>query len=217
MSVILLGTVGQLFVWGANNLGQAGQGPGPDLALPVAVAGLASVQAISVNAATMLALDGNGQVWSWGWNQSGLAGRAAVGEKLIWLPTALRARGHALTLGAAGNPDEESERAAFLSLEPEMIPGLPAMRQVLLAHDQAFALEESGRVWTWGGPPACDRQGRQLPAALPRRLAGLEGIRQISAAPDGFAAYKSMGSESLIFNAVNGDRTTERLSGSVPG
>jgi len=101
----------------------------------------------------------------------------------------LRNRGHALTPASGDGSQGGLTASSFMSLPPGMIPGLPAMRQVALAHDRALGLDASGQVWTWGGPPQFGKDGTALQAAPASRVERLTGIRQLSAAPDGHAFY----------------------------
>jgi alpha-tubulin suppressor-like RCC1 family protein len=60
--------------WGANGLGQLGNGTTTDSNVPVAVKGLSGVKAISAGASHSLALLANGTVMAWGNNESGQLG-----------------------------------------------------------------------------------------------------------------------------------------------
>jgi len=72
---LALASSGQVWAWGGNFFGQLGNGsvsfsnptPGP-------VASLSGIVAIATNGYHGLALDGNGNVWAWGWNSSGQLG-----------------------------------------------------------------------------------------------------------------------------------------------
>jgi alpha-tubulin suppressor-like RCC1 family protein len=65
---------GTVVAWGANGLGQLGDGGTTESSVPVAVQGLSGVQAISAGASHSLALLTNGTVMAWGDNESGQLG-----------------------------------------------------------------------------------------------------------------------------------------------
>ena len=98
-------TAGVLYAWGANHTGQATGVPGEDLGAPLAVPGMPPMVQAVCNACTALALDAEGRVWSWGWNQDGLLGRGPhpAQAQAIWTPAALRRRGHRM-LGPSTEP-----------------------------------------------------------------------------------------------------------------
>ena len=65
---------GTVVAWGANGLGQLGNGGTTESNVPVAVEGLSGVKAISAGASHSLALLTNGTVMAWGDNESGQLG-----------------------------------------------------------------------------------------------------------------------------------------------
>ena len=96
---------GVLHAWGANHTGQVTGVPGEDQGTPLAVPGLPPVVQAVCNACTALALDVEGRVWSWGWNEGGMLGRGPRPPRAqaIWTPAALRRRGHRM-FGPATEP-----------------------------------------------------------------------------------------------------------------
>lgn len=171
---------GQLHVWGANHLGQAGSGPGPDVLLPRPVPGLPAISAACCNANSALALDQDGHVWSWGWDVGGSLGRAApIGKRVSLL-----------------DGSEESRAARRTSTPPFATPGqlwnLPPIRQLALGAENGLALDCSGRVWAWGGPACLGRpEAESWPQmnSAPACVEGLPPIRFVACDPAGMAAY----------------------------
>lgn len=186
--------LGTLHAWGANHLGQAGAGPGEDRWAPAPVAGLPPVQAVCCNGAgAALALDGEGLVWSWGWNHQGMLGRGPQppGAEPIWPPTALRRRGHRMQA-----PDP-SDPAAFVlqgACPPAHISGLPPTVQIALGSDNGYALDDQGQLWAWGscigtGHPWPKHQIETPVQWTPVRVPGLPALRSVHIHPEGLAAY----------------------------
>lgn len=188
---MLLGT---LYAWGANHLGQAGAGPGEDRLAPAPVAGLAPVHAVCCNpSGAVLALDGDGRVWSWGWNEHGMLGRGAQpeGTQPILLPTSLRKRGHRMLA-----PDPEDPAAFVLqgACPPAPIPGLPPIVQIALGSENGYALDAHGVLWAWGagictGHPWPKHQIQTPVQWEPLRVPGLPALRSVHIHPEGSAAY----------------------------
>lgn len=135
VSAVTADSVGVLWAWGANHLGQMGGGPGWDQPEPHPVPGLPPVRAVCTNASAALALDTQGCVWSWGWNTRGLLGRGRPAEeRAYWLPTVLRDMGHRNTDPAGNPPDSRDAQAApedDMALAAEIDTGLQALRAEL--------------------------------------------------------------------------------------
>jgi alpha-tubulin suppressor-like RCC1 family protein len=63
---------GSVWAWGSNVAGKLGNGPAPELSrVPVRIAGLSGVTAISAGQAQAFAVRDDGSVWSWGTNYRG--------------------------------------------------------------------------------------------------------------------------------------------------
>jgi alpha-tubulin suppressor-like RCC1 family protein len=65
---------GTVWTWGANALGQLGDGTRTSRPTPGQVPGLSGVVALSAGFLHVLALHGNGSVWTWGYNVYGQLG-----------------------------------------------------------------------------------------------------------------------------------------------
>lgn len=176
-----LAPAGQLHAWGANHLGQAGNGPGPDVLQPQPVPDLPTISAACCNGNAALALDPLGNVWSWGWDVGGSLGRVAPAGRRVSL--------------LDGSQERSAERPKT-SMPPFAMPGLvwhlPPVVQLALGAENGLALDDCGRVWAWGGP-AC--LGRPDAAALPLSnpepacVEGLPPIRSLACDPAGMVAF----------------------------
>jgi alpha-tubulin suppressor-like RCC1 family protein len=112
---------GSVWAWGDNEWGQLGDGSTTDRHTPVQVANLGEVDAIAAGFGHSLALTRDGRVWAWGANTSGQLGDATLDDRL----TPVRVK---------------------------MSPALAGVVVGLAAGGvHSLALEQDGRVWTWGG------------------------------------------------------------------
>jgi len=71
-----VGSDGSLWAWGRNNYGQVGDGNTVDRISPVRIAvSTTGWQATAVSVFQSFAVDGDGNLWSWGWNEYGKLGK----------------------------------------------------------------------------------------------------------------------------------------------
>ncbi|MBN9503398.1 MAG: hypothetical protein BGO01_01770 [Armatimonadetes bacterium 55-13] len=167
---------GTVWAWGSNNsqmLGMPLPEPGDATqtsAIPVRIAGLEGIKAISLGSGNGLALTKEGKVMAWGWGEKGLLGN---GQKLISTGTpvlvknlsnvvAISASGYACAALKAdgsvwiwgfnrygclgkGSVDES------IAYEPEKLAGLPPIKKIGCA-DGGFtiALSKTGTLYAWG-------------------------------------------------------------------
>jgi uncharacterized repeat protein (TIGR01451 family) len=160
---------GTVWGWGANSLGQLGNGTtsGTGVYPPVQASGLTNVIAIAAGTGFSLALKSDGTVWSWGTNfnlvlglpgstlsspvpvqMSGLTGVTAIsaGDQFAM---ALKQDGTALawgnnTDGQLGSGDPPG------SFAPRPVSGLAGLKAIAAGSRHALALKTDGTVWSWG-------------------------------------------------------------------
>ncbi|RAX16739.1 cutinase family protein [Pseudarthrobacter sp. AG30] len=124
-SAYALKTDGTVWSWGANNVGQLGNGNSINSALPVQVTGLAGVRSVSAAAWSVHALKADGTVWSWGYNNHGQLGNGTTTDSVV-------------TTGSA---------------VPVQAIGLTGVQSVAVGGWSAYALTAGGTAWSWGSNP----------------------------------------------------------------
>ncbi|RZU52854.1 alpha-tubulin suppressor-like RCC1 family protein [Krasilnikovia cinnamomea] len=149
-------TVNELFCWGANDAGQAGQAPAPTAG--VAKVALTSVSDVVVGHEVTCGRKGGGTLWCFG--RSGLLGAGLTGTAPHPVPVqVLTAPGVGLTgiaLIAAGD------------------------RHVCAVNQYSVAVPQSGAVWCFGDP-ADSRLGAPGSGALATGVPGLTAVSSIGA------------------------------------
>lgn len=160
---------GTVMAWGANQLGQVGDGTAENRDAPVPVPELVGVKALAAGFDFSLALRENGRVMAWGDNNVGAVG----------------ANGH-----------EGCGYAVTCERHPAEVPGLTGVSAIAAGGGNSFALLAGGRVMAWGaadlgalgnGRYTWPRPYRYRPdEEAPVSVCGLSGAKGI-AAGEGFA------------------------------
>jgi alpha-tubulin suppressor-like RCC1 family protein len=163
---------GNVWCWGANALGQLGDGTRDDRPAPVQVAGLKDAAQIAAGDAHTCARIENGAVVCWGKDDKG-------------------------QLGASGTPAPNTTEpphvmsAARPGADKRAIPGHFAL--IALGGDGSCAIGADGRLSCWGedprSPPAIGPGGRPAPkpSGAPPKLkpiAGIKGAQAVAAGGD---------------------------------
>jgi alpha-tubulin suppressor-like RCC1 family protein len=138
-SLAVAGPNRSVYAWGANNIGQLGNGIVTNLAdspfaIPVfgesgAGSSLNRIKQVAAGGSHSLALNDDGVVFAWGDNAWGQVGDILVND-------------------AKGQPTLQS----FVPV-PVRVPGLPAgvkVKKIAAAGSYSLALMEDGTVWGWG-------------------------------------------------------------------
>jgi alpha-tubulin suppressor-like RCC1 family protein len=163
------GSAGDVVCWGANDLGQLGDGTKTDRPKPTAVSGLTPGATIAVAAGLdhTCALSVDGTVACWGTNYSGQLGDGT--NTLRTTPVAVQSlttatsialgNGHTCALLAGGGVacwglnlsgqiGTGSSAAQFST--PQAVSNLPAVTAVTVGGDHTCALAATGAVFCWG-------------------------------------------------------------------
>ncbi len=204
---------GSVVAWGANGLGQLGDGGTSESAVPVAVPGLSEVRAIAAGDSHSLALLANGTVMAWGDDEDGQLG---VGGGVEYSSTPLLVKGlanvkaiaagadYSLALLATGTVrawgDNESGQLGTGTLAqsstPVAVKRLSGVTQVAAGGEFSLALLSDGTVQAWGD----DESGQLANASIeegfsktPVAVEGLSGVTQVAAGTDHALALLSNG------------------------
>ncbi|MBI5018195.1 MAG: Ig-like domain-containing protein [Deltaproteobacteria bacterium] len=172
--VLAVDTLGNVWAWGRNHLGQVGNDSGADVPEPVPIAGLSKIVRIGAGVDHSLAVDLDGNVFAWGNNAQGQLGLGTSGGTQptpvqVSLPPgapvidvagglahslALRADGTVLAWGA--NDDGQlGDGTTTSSPSPVLVSGLFGARAIAAGwrHSMAavpFGTENYVHINTWG-------------------------------------------------------------------
>ncbi|MCL2088900.1 MAG: Ig-like domain-containing protein [Oscillospiraceae bacterium] len=211
---------GTVWTWGANNRGQLGIGNNNNTNHPVQVAALSGVNVIAVAAGGehSVALDDNGDIWTWGYNHFGQLGDKLAADRNLPFKvteinkvTAIAAgQGHTVVVrrdgsvwswgnndfGQLGNGTRTnpSTNPAF-TLAPVQAIGLDhGVTEIAAGEHFSVALKEDGSVWTWGDNFHGQLgDGLYTASNIPVQTKGLADVTAITAGYAHAAAVRSDG------------------------
>ncbi|ARF18102.1 Ig-like domain-containing protein [Sporosarcina ureae] len=216
--LVVLKEDGSVWNWGDGTYGQLGMGASgsSNIPLPVQLTGgnrLLNISAISAGGNFTIALDSDGQLWSWGLNSYGQLGRTTTpvdknpGE--ITLEDSSRPKivdisageNHVLAVDEAGNVwawgysfygQLGKKTESYFSPIPEKIAGLDNVAAVAAGKDHSVALKKDGTVWAWGrntyGQLGLGDSANEN--VIPKQVTGLSNIIEIAAGDDHTLALK---------------------------
>jgi alpha-tubulin suppressor-like RCC1 family protein len=201
---------GTLWAWGKNNNGQLGNGDALDQSAPVMVQnmGLSRYTAVSNGGDHTLALQADGTLWAWGFNNFGQIGQTAdlnshstpvqVGTDIDWI--ALSAGGlHSLALKADGtlwswgtNRFGQLGIGSADALDTHIAPvqiGFDRDWSALFAGDvHNLAVKRNGTTWAWGDNSAGQLgDGTSTDQSSPHKITAPSGFANIVAVAAGSA------------------------------
>jgi RHS repeat-associated protein len=225
---------GSVYAWGDNDFGQLGLNPTttPSRTTPSTISGLPMIADLACGktlasvslpsgqrGAHVVAVASNGDVYSWGRNDSGQLGNGTLVSQ--WQPTrmtsltqasAVAAGGaHSLVLrrtgevwsfgsnisGALGQTGEPPVGRPLVDPTPRKVAGLPPDSPIVqVAAGVAFSvvLTESGEVWTWGdGSSGQMGRGTNSSLLVPARVPGIDHIVAVAAGTQTVLALRSDG------------------------
>jgi alpha-tubulin suppressor-like RCC1 family protein len=117
---------GTVMAWGANGVGQLGDGTTTQRLTPAPVSGLSGVIAVVAGYEHSLALKSDGTLWAWGWNAGGQLGD-----------------------GTTGGPDN-TESTPVQVHGPNDTGLLTGVVAVAAGELHSLAQTSDGNVWAWG-------------------------------------------------------------------
>ena len=190
---------GDLYAWGANDLGQLGTGDTTDRNTPVLV--LSDVSALGAGENHSLAVKPDGSVWGFGKNSGGQLGNNAATSgatsspvQMMGIANAVAASGgsvHSIILLADGtvkatgwNVDRQlgDGTSATQRLTPVAVAGLTNIERVAVGWFHNVALDDAGRLWTWGdGSKGAVGTGNQTDVNPPALLASPTTVLHVGA------------------------------------
>ncbi|MDD3878050.1 MAG: T9SS type A sorting domain-containing protein [Bacteroidales bacterium] len=229
--------------FGENATGQLGNGNNTDQNLPVSVAGLTGVIAVSAGGdqleAHSMALKSDGTVWTWGSNLYGALGNATttstntpVQSLLLTNVTAISAGGwHSVALKDDGtvwtwgwNEDGQLGDGSITSrIIAGQVPGLTNVIAIAAGTYHVLALKDDGTVWAWGDNISGQiGNGSTTDVSSPVQVSGLSGVVKIAAGRFFSLAVKSDGTvwtwgENLYGQLGNGTTTDSHVPVQVSG
>ncbi len=204
---VALDDEGNVWTWGYNEMGQLGDGTTEHKSKPVAVSketGLGKVTQIAAGVYHTVALDDEGNVWTWGSNRNGQLGDGTTEYKSkpvavsketglvkvtqiaagVYHTVALDDEGNVWTwgdnyFGQLGDDTRQNEK------KPKKTT-LEKVKKIAAGYDHTAVIDEEGNVWTWGynlygqlGDGTLDRI-KGNPVAVSKET-GLEKAEQIAA------------------------------------
>ncbi len=189
---------GIVWAWGANDVGQLGQGSYDIILDTVRVPELAGAIMVSAGSGHSMALREDGTVWTWGSNKAGQLGdgtkvyrsrpdKAAV-DGIVQITSgdfhnvAVAKDGSVWTWGFNGSGQAVGEEE-HMRLTPYRVPGLPPVVAAAAGATFSAALTADGEVWAWGGNSqgALGRGRLGGVAYVPVQVLGLPHIVAITA------------------------------------
>jgi alpha-tubulin suppressor-like RCC1 family protein len=197
--------------WGANPLGQLGDGSTVAHTVPTAVPGLTDVVQVVGGREHVVALRSGGRVVAWGDNSYGQIGDGTFTDRpsptsVVGLPSnvvavatghyssfALTSDGHVFgwgwnSLGQLGDGTTTNRN------RPVAVGSLTGIQQVVGGRDFSAALAADGTVWAWGSNANGEcGDGTTTTRLSPVHVVGLTGVVQLAAGRNHALALRSDG------------------------
>jgi alpha-tubulin suppressor-like RCC1 family protein len=194
-----------VWAWGDNSVGQLGDAGTSNSSVPVQVLSedrnaLGHITSIVAGASHSLALQEDGTVWAWGWNNSGqLGGVSNITSNVAirvpingdvspniavaaggWHSVTLKADGSVWTWGDNSN-GQLGDRSTPSNL-PAQVNGLSGIVNISAGDYHTVALKQDGTVWTWGSNEHGQLgNGFGSNSSSPVQVIGLNGVRAVTA------------------------------------
>lgn len=145
-----------LWTWGGAALGVLGTGePLTNALVPVQVPGMTNIADVAVGSNHVLALKENGDVWTWGYNVSGVLGSLGIGS------------------------------TQFYHASPVLITGVNQVSKIAAASTHSLVLKQDGSLWAWGKNTTCALgDGTNINRTTPVLSQSISAIKDIAVGGD---------------------------------
>ena len=206
---------GSVWAWGNNGYGQLGDTTTAARKVPVRVANISGVEAVTGGGQHSLALKSDGTVWGWGYNGLGQVGDSTTTNRTAPVQTsslagmtavaaggshsvALKSDGTVWTWGYNGYGQLGNNGTANSAL-PVQVP-LAGMTAVAAGGSHTVALKSDRTVWTWGynslgqlGTNGTANSAVPVQVVMADGVTPLSDVEAVSAGLDHTVALKSDG------------------------
>ena len=158
---------GNLWAWGSNSFGQVGNGTsGNFIYSPVQIKSGTKFSQISAGSYHSLAIDSEGNLWAWGYNELGQLGYGTTTQRTspIQIKDGTKfsqisaGYGHSLAIDASGNLwawgtniyGQVGEGVSNDIKNPLKIKEGTKFNQVAAGNNHSLAIDSEGKLWAWG-------------------------------------------------------------------
>jgi alpha-tubulin suppressor-like RCC1 family protein len=158
---------GTVWSWGANMLGQLGNGTTTQQNSPVQVSTLSGIIAVAAGSLSSFAIKSDGTLWAWGDNGSGQLGIGSFANSFTPVQITALSGIVAVKAGPAFSIALKSDGTVWSwgdnfdgqlgngtndeSKSPVQVSGLINVREIAVGFTSAYALKSDGAAWGWGG------------------------------------------------------------------
>ncbi len=165
---VALDSDGNVWAWGRNDCGQAGDNSLTDQLTPIQVQGLSGITEIAVGASHNLALDSFGSVWAWGKNWDGQLGNGTLNTSAVPVQvfglsdvvTIAAGNFHSIALKGDGTVWTWGMNSSYQlghglggttdELVPGQVPNLFNVIGIAGGYNFTTTLKQDKTVWSWG-------------------------------------------------------------------
>ncbi|MCX6380516.1 MAG: hypothetical protein NT023_13755 [Armatimonadetes bacterium] len=205
-----LASDGTVWGWGANFMGQLGDGTTVGRQIPTRAPSLSGIVQISGNQTNSMALKSDGTVYSWGFNYYGGVGDGTTTNRTS--PVVVTGLDHVIQVSEGGyyalalksdgtvwawgrnNSGQLGDGTTVTRLTPVSVPSLTNVMQISAGQEHSVAILGDGSVVAWGQNYAGQLgDGTTTGRLTPVPISGLVNITQISAGNQNSMALQSDG------------------------